>query len=287
MAGRTKRSFQLMSASWRLLGEDPKLLLLPLGSFLSVVTIGAVAYMLGIFRAPGSVAPWRFYLGIYVLYAILAFVGICFDSVLVAVALKRLRGEPATIGDGWAMVRERLPKILRWALIAATVGIVLRIIQDKGGILGRVLGIVGSVAWSLITFFVMPVLLFEPIDVRAAIKRSSSIFKARWGEQIMGNVTIGIGALVFLIPLSVFSAVLMLASVPLGIAALVASFVAMVTASAALTDVFNAALYNYATTGGVPPGFTAQDFEGAIKRRKGWMGRSEPAPSAFPPRPDL
>src|SRR5438132_7568590 len=99
MAGRTKRSFQLMGASWRLLGQDSKLLLIPLGSFLTIAALAAVAYAVGLFRIPGEGPAWRFYLGLYVFFAAAAFVAICFDSVLVAVALRRLNGEPATIKD--------------------------------------------------------------------------------------------------------------------------------------------------------------------------------------------
>lgn len=283
MEGRISRSFKLIQASWELLGKDPKLLLLPLGSF---VVSGLVAWLfvaLGLFH--GLVAQRLIaYLWLYVFYAITAFIGICFNATLVAVALRRLNGEPATIADGWTLVRAKMPAIVRWALLAASVGLVLRAIEERTGVAGRIVGFVTGMAWALITFFVVPVLLFEPVDVRGAMRRSASIFRQRWGEGLTATVTIAAALVGALLPLMVVGVLLMIVSVPLGVTVMIASFLAVMVFGTALSEVFNAALYRYAVAGTVPSGFAAYDFENVIKRhrRPRWL----PGGRKIPPRPD-
>jgi hypothetical protein len=284
MAGSIGRSYRLLGASWRLLGADPKLLLLPFASFVLSLAVAGFFFSSGLIWGDGrsSIASW---IALYVMYSIIAFIGICFDATVVAVALKRLDGEDASIRDGWAMVRERLGTVIRWALVAATVGVILRAIQERLGVVGWIAGLVGSIAWGLVTFFVLPVLLFEPVDVRGAIRRSAGIFRQRWGEQITASVTIGAALFVLWIPLMVVGLLLMVVSVWLGVAVMIASFVGLLTITTTLTDVFNAALYRYAVAGQVPEGFTAMDFESVVKPRSRF-GRRPPPNTNLPERPD-
>ena len=107
------------------------------------------------------------------MYVALAFVTIFFNAAVIGTAMKRLKGEDATISDGLALARQHIGKIFVWALITATVGMILRTIQERSGIIGRILlGIVG-IAWTVLTFFVVPVLLYEPVGVGESIKRSA------------------------------------------------------------------------------------------------------------------
>jgi hypothetical protein len=187
LAGSITRSFRLVGASWTLLGRDPGLLLLPLLSLIvtAAVTAGFWAAGLVDFMTPRS--SLRNILGLYALYAVIAFVGICADSVVVAVAMERLDGRDATLREGWGVVRGRMGAVVRWALVSATIGIVLRLIQERTGLIGAIATWIGNLAWGLATFFVVPVLLFEPVDVRGAIKRSARVFRDRWGEEVTGH----------------------------------------------------------------------------------------------------
>jgi hypothetical protein len=288
--GKFRRTFRLIDASWRLLGSDPKLLLLPAGSFLSIFAVAGLFFTLGPrlgFYRLGDGHTILHFVSLYALYAAIAFIGICFDATLVGVALLRLNGRSATVRDGWMLVWARIGAVLRWAALAATVGIVIRALQERTGVFGWVVGLIGNITWSLVTFFVVPVLLFEPVDVRGAIKRSAGIFRKRWGEQIIANVTIGTGLFALLLPVTILAVWLMFLSVWLGIAVLIAGMSAVFAIGGALTSVFNTALYRYVVAGNVPEGFTALDFENAIKPRKRWARRSKSGERATPPRPDL
>jgi len=291
MAGSVSRSFRLLGASWALLGEDLKLLLMPLTS----LVLGCIAawgfWALGLVDFASERSSFANLVGLYLFYSVTAFVGICCNAVVVAVAMERLAGRPAALSDGWQMVRGRMGAVIRWALISATVGIVMRILQERLGLVGALVTWIGNIAWSLATFFVIPVLLFEPVDVRGAIRRSARVFKDRWGEQVTAQLSIGAGLGILLIPVAMLGIVLMLSVSPwIGGAVIVIGFVALIVLSATLEQIFGAALYRYAVTGAVPAGMDASDFESIIKPRRGPFGRSKKGglpPVPPPARPDV
>ncbi len=135
---------------------------------------------------------------------------------------------------------------------------ILRALQERAGLLGRIIfGIIG-IAWTVLTFFVVPVLLYEEVGVGEAIKRSGSIFRQRWGEQFIGNATIGLAIFLVAIPVLLVGG-LIAAAVPLvGIPLLVLAVGALMAVGAARTGVFNAALYRYATTGEASGAFSTR-----------------------------
>jgi hypothetical protein len=215
-----------------------------------------------------------------------AFVGICCNAVIVAVAMERLAGRPATLADGWQVVRGHMGAVVRWALVSATVGVVMRVIQERLSLVGALATWIGNIVWSLATFFVVPVLLFEPVDVRGAIRRSARVFKDRWGEQVTAELSLGAGSSILLIPIVVVGIMLVVSVSPwVGGAVIVVGFVSLVVVSATLEQIFGAALLRYAVTGAVPVGMTADDFESIVKPRKGSFGRSGTNTTWVPPAP--
>jgi hypothetical protein len=293
MAGSMSRSFRLLRASWTLLGKDPKLLLMPLTSLVLACVAAWGFWALGLVDFASERSSLMNLVGLYAFYAVTAFVGICCNAVVVAVAMERLAGRPATLADGWQVVQGRMGAVVRWALVSATVGVVMRIIQERLGLVGAIATWIGNLAWSLATFFVVPVLLFEPVDVRGAIRRSARVFKDRWGEQVTAELTIGAGLGILLLPIMVVGLVLFVTvSSVLGAAFMVLGFVSLIVVSATLEQIFGAALYRYAVSGAVPEGMTAADFESIVKPRRGRFGRRGRAQGGTPPtpppvRPDL
>jgi hypothetical protein len=273
------RGFRLAKASWQVVREDRELLWLPIISFFCSLIVMAVfalgALGIGLPENESSqVSPALYVLG-FVMYVALAFVSIYFNAAVIGTAMKRLRGEDASIRDGLALARQHIRKIFVWALITATVGMILRSLQERAGILGRiVLGIVG-IAWTVLTFFVVPVLLFEPVGVGESIKRSGAIFRQRWGETFIGNGTIGLAIFVVSIPILIVGGLITAAVPVLGIVVLVVAVGALMAIGSATTGVFNAALYRYATTGETSGAFTQEDMASSF-RPKGRRGGSIP-----------
>jgi hypothetical protein len=240
-----------------------------------VFGLGAVG--IGIPKQGETVSPGLYVLGFF-MYVALSFVTIYFNAAVIGTAMKRLRGEDAKISDGLALARKNIGKIFVWAVLTATVGMILRQLQERAGIIGRiVIGIVG-IAWSVLTYFVVPVLLFEPVGVGESIKRSTQIFRERWGEQFIGNATITFAVILIGIPVVLVGALLTVVIPPVGILVLIVSIGALMAIGAACSGVFNAALYRYATTGEASGAFTAEDMNASFRPRRGARGSM---PGAF------
>jgi hypothetical protein len=278
------RGFRLAKASWGVVRDDRELLWLPIVSFLCSLVVVAVFALgivgIGIPKQGESVNPAIYVLG-FLLYVALAFVSIFFNAAVIGTAMKRLKGEPATIKDGLALARQHIGKIFVWAIVTATVGMILRTLQERAGLIGRILlGLVG-IAWTVLTFFVVPVLLYEDVSVGAAIKRSGSIFRQRWGEQFIGNATIGIAIFLIAIPVVLVGGLIAAAVPVVGIPLLVIAVGALMAVGGACTGVFNAALYRYATTGESSGAFTEEDMAGSFRPRRGRSGSTPLAPGGF------
>jgi hypothetical protein len=179
-----------------------------------------------------------------------------FQTALVGAAMIRLDGGDPTLGDGFRIAFSRLPKIIVYAVIAATVGMILRWISQRAGFVGQIVGGVLGFAWSVATFLVVPVLVVENIGPLEAIKRSTGYLRRTWGEQIIGNVGIGLvfGILMFLVILAggALCFFLFQASVSLGVAGIVALIVIvgiLALIASALGGIFTASVYRYATKG--------------------------------------
>jgi hypothetical protein len=275
------RAFRLLGVSWRVVMAEKSLLVLPLISMLiSLVVIaifGLGAVGIGL-PANGESANPALYVLAFVMYVVLAFVAIYCNAAVIGVAMKRLGGEDATVQDGIALANAHLPAIVAWSLVTATVGMILRSIQSSDNPIARILAGLAGVAWSVLTFFVVPVLLYEEVGVGTAMKRSAAIFRQRWGEQFIGNASIGLALFLVAIPVFVVAGVVTSAVPILGIALIVLAVGAFVALSGALSGVFNAALYRFATTGEVGGGFSEQDLATAFRPRRG--GSLPPMPGA-------
>jgi hypothetical protein len=175
----------------------------------------------------------------------------------------RLDGGDPTFADGLRIATSRVGAIAGYALIAATVGMILRAIQERVGFIGRIIvGFLG-VGWTIATYLVVPVLVARNVGPIDAVKESATLLKKTWGENVIGQVglTAAFGIIflgvmlggVVLIGLAVVSQSIVL----LVLAFVVTLFCVSITGlvQSALTGIYAAALYRYATDAGVTPGF--------------------------------
>jgi hypothetical protein len=261
--GKIERSWELVKASWAVLRADKELLIFPIVSTLAVVTVmltfAVPLFLAGVLEGGlvrgggisvvGVVVGFAFYT---VQYTIIFY---C-NSALVGAAMIRLDGGDPTLGDGFRIANRHIGSILGYALLAATVGVILRNIARRGFV-GRIIASVFGLAWNIATFLAVPVLVVEGVGPIEAVKRSTSLLKKTWGEQIAGNLGIGAAfTLIFLAGLVLFGGALAAAiatnSAPL-IVGVVATFVAagilLSLVGSALSAIYTAAVYRYATQG--------------------------------------
>ncbi|HEY1190401.1 MAG TPA: DUF6159 family protein, partial [Gemmata sp.] len=201
------------------------------------------------------------------------FVVIFCNSALVSCALLRFHGETPSLGDGFRMAFARLPQIFAWALVSATVGLLLKAIENAHEKVGEIIAWLLGSAWSIMTFFVVPVLVVEKVGPMAAVGRSMALLRKTWGEALAGNMGLNFILFLLFIPvllLLVAGAVLLTQGMAVpGIALLVAAgitFLLHMAISSALNTIFLAALYQFAAEGAVPEGFDRHAMESAFAR---------------------
>lgn len=280
--GKFARTWALMGASWRMLMQDKRLIVFPAISgvtLLVLIALFAIPFVLsrGVQAAAPVHASPEMYLGMFVFYFLAYFVIFFFNSALIACVMKQIDGEQPTVGFGLAFAWQRLPQICGWALLASSVGMLLRMLEEKVGILGRiVIGLLGM-AWSVTSFLVVPVLVAEgtgPID---SYKRSVQLLKKTWGEQIIGNVSFGlIFALFGIVPAMMLLFLAALGGTAVFLAAggiLVLWLVLVGLVQSTLQTIYQAAIYCYAATGDAPTGFDNQMVASAFreKTRRSWF----------------
>lgn len=281
--GKFARTWQLMAASWQMLKQDKRLVVFPLVSGVALAIVIALFVMPVFVQLHGHVrfrgtiqfsAPM--YAALCVFYFLDYFVIIFFNAALIACVLRQVKGEQPGLGYGLAFAWQRLPQIFGWALMTSTVGILLRLLEEKVGIVGRiVVGLLGM-AWSVTSFLVVPVLVAEGSGPIESYKRSVAMLRTTWGEQIIGNVSFGlIFGLFGILPAMVlfFLAAGAGAEVMLAVGAiLVVWLVALALVQSTLQTIYQAAIYLYAANGEAPPGFDNQLVSEAFapKQSRNW-----------------
>jgi len=281
MFERLSNSWELVKASAAVLKADRELLLFPVVSavlsVLVALTFAVPAFLSGFFAGQdGELAvSAQGYLLAFLFYVVQYFVIFFCNTALVGAAMIRLRGGDPTVGDGFRIAASRTRDILGYAIISATVGMVLRAISERSGLLGRlVVGTVG-LAWNLATYLVVPVLVVEDVGPIEAVRQSAGYLKKTWGEQIAGNVGMGlVFGLISLVPIAlgalVFGAAVELQSTALAILAVGGVAVALVAiglVSSALGGVYAAAVYRYAAEGETGTFFTPALVKNAFRRK--------------------
>jgi len=262
---RITRSFQLVGQSYQILMRDKELMILPLLSgvvMAFVIGVVALGFSLG---GDGLAARGpELYVPIFLMYVLMYAVGIFFQAAVVAGATERMRGGDPTVGSALAAAQRRLWPIVMWAVVAATVGMLLRAIQDRVGFIGKIVVGFAGAAWSLATFFVVPVLVLEDKSLGDSFAQSVSVFKKTWGETVAGGAGLGIAA--FCAWLALFALVALIAMIagPLAIVILLAGAIVLGIFFSALQGIYVASLYRYATEGTVPPGFDRTLFDRAF-----------------------
>jgi hypothetical protein len=279
MAGTFSRSMQIFKESLGVLKQDKELALFPAISGIVMLVLTA-SFFIPI-ALLGGVADGEFegnalyYVLFFIFYLIGYFVVIFFNTGLIACVQIRLSGGDPKFSDGMRYAAGNLGKIAGWALISATVGLILQAIRERAGILGRIAAGLLGLAWNLITFFVIPVMIFESEGVISSIKKSAALFKRTWGENVVLRFSLGfimfLAALVGIVPLVLAVLTESVAVIVIVGGVVVLYWFALAITSSSLTGIFATALYNYATTGMVPPAFSPDVIAGAFgqKTKKG------------------
>jgi hypothetical protein len=275
--GRFQRSVGLAKASWSVLKSEKQLAWLPVLSFIGSVVVMAL-FGLAIWATVGkdtgldgkdhysmSAASWVL---VACTYVAVAFVQTYFLAALCAGANERLRGFDTTLSRAFGVANARLHRILPWAIVSATVSMIIQAIEERFGFLGRIIGSLLGAGWAVLTFLTVPIIVFEDVGPWVALKRSGHLLKQTWGENVIAQIGLGLVGLVASLPALVVGVVgaaagTLVITIPL--VAIAAAWLAIVAAvMAALSGIYRTALYRYAMDGQVPAAFAGLDIEHAF-----------------------
>jgi hypothetical protein len=288
------RGLELLKQSWSVLKKDKELIVFPILSGIACLLVALS------FAGPFLVAPelgQRLFEGLenkadnpqvelvtrgivfvltFLFYFVNYFVIVFFNTALVSCAIIRFKGGDPTVSDGLKAAMARLPQILGWALLAATVGMILKAIEERASFVGQIVVNLLGLMWTAATFLVVPILVVEKLGPIDAVKRSVVLLTRCWGDGLVGNFGLGlIGVLLALPGIFVIVGGVMLGvaanSLILGIALAaigVAYLIALAITMSALKQIFIAGLYIYAAEERVPDGFDEEIMRTAFRRKK-------------------
>ncbi len=287
--GRFSRSWQLTKLSFRVIAQDKELLLFPiLSGLFSLGYIAALIVPMAVFSSPppadstvepsSELSDAAAYAVTFLIYFGLAFVATFFNTCVVYTVKTRFEGGDATFFESLSFALKRIHLIFSWAMVAATVGMLLRIVEnaiEKAGPIGKVIAsillrLLGA-AWGVITIFVVPAMVYNSLGPIDAIRQSIEVLKRTWGESLIRHYGLGfIFGLLFILGVFMTVGIAMVIGqqlpwVPMVFAAVY--FVGLICIFNVANTIFNVALYVYADTGSVPAGYDEDVVRGAVGAR--------------------
>ena len=223
------------------------------------------------------------YIIIFLTYFGLAFIATFFNVCVVYTTKVRFEGGNATFGQSMSFAFTKLGLIFKWSLLSATVGLVLKVLDNLASRLGKggqivasiLIGLVGM-AWSIVSIFVVPVLVYEGLGPIDAVKKSTQVIRKTWGESLIRHFGLGLiqfFVFVLIIVLS-FGLTYVLANafevigllIGIGVGALLMLLAGLIFSVA--NTIFNTALYVYANESLVPTGFDADTVKDAFAKKR-------------------
>jgi len=212
--------------------------------------------------------------GIYLLSMFLAtFFNVAFFHQIISA----LKGEAVSVNAGFQFAFSRIQAILLWSLFAGAIGLLIKTLEERVGLVGKiVLRLVGT-AWSVASVFVIPVLIMEPDKNPVNVLRKSALtLKKTWGESLAGYLGLQMTGLVvlffsfFILGGGVFGSIALhspwiLLAAFLGWILLLVSFAYLTNVA---SQVYRCALFLYASEGNIPQPYNSELLEMAWKRKK-------------------
>jgi xanthosine utilization system XapX-like protein len=276
--GTISRSWDLLGQSFAVLKSDKQLMWLPVISAIFCIAATVIIFSVGVLvvvplnAIPHDPAGQKL-LGqemtpfVFLFYLVTYSIAIFFNVALVTIAADRINGGDATLNDGLQAAWARKWRIFQWAILAATVGILLNMLQQRLGLIGRLITSAIGFVWTLASFFVAPILAAEDMGPVEALYKSAQIFRDRWGEELVGGFSFGLIffllAIPGIIPPILGAKIFGVGGMFVGLGIAVIYWMLLGVVSSAAQGIFVAALYRYATTGEASGGFQLDQLSSA------------------------
>lgn len=300
--GKLKASYHLTLQSFHLMWHDKEIMLFPLFSMLAIGVAFVIFYIASSILSPVELYPdlvaiedagtreeireairekilfgqsMTFYAIWFGFYIVSVFIAVFSQAGLMAIVYERIHGGDMTFGGGVRTAARISGKLFLWSVISATVGIIVRVVFERSRTLGKVVVWALGAAWGVMTFFIIPTLLFDDVSVGRSIKNSGRLFRDVWGETLIMNFsigavfTVGILVMIFVFFGVIFALDVIQTSIFINrtiIFLFFLLFVSVVLVGSALGAIFKVVLYEYAKSGRITSGFSPELIVGAVRK---------------------
>jgi hypothetical protein len=261
--------WELFGWSFTVLRSNKRLMLFPIFSAaaaLMALGLCLPAWQVPLGEAAHQMSP-RDLWWLVPVWFVTSFVTVFFNCALAACAQAQFSGEEPTLRYGLRKAAGRFLPILGWAMLSATVGLVLNAIGRRASWAGKLALWLLGFAWGMATYLVLPVLIAERRGAMESVRRSAQLVRETWGDQLVAEIRFGWRGLVFFLPCLVVG-VLGANGYPVLLPVAVAGFILAVAALSAARGVFEVALYRYAAQGELPAGWSAAMLPGIFPARR-------------------
>lgn len=252
---KVRNGWKICELSLKVLQSNKKLIIFPIISGIALFVI-LFSFFIGI----GAALDWHFemlnrsdhnfmrYLVSFIVYLVSYTVVIFFNIALMHCVKLYFQDQEFSLSIGLRYSLSRLGYIISWAAFAATIGLILKIIQDNLGKLGKILvGILG-IAWGVSTFFVVPILAYENKSPWNALKESVQMMKKLWGESLTAGFSFGILQFCALVVMTIVALLLIFVNIYLGIVVFITGLVLIFSVFSSLNSIFISAIYTKVST---------------------------------------
>ena len=198
MFSRISNTFNTIKLCFRVLKKDKELIFFPIMAAFSVLALAFVFWSMGLIdiqEEQTSGSSFSDFIPEIILLFVANFFIVLFNSALISGALHRLRGGDPNVGSAMNHALKHIHHIFIWSIIVTIVAILIAIVKGdrrEGSFVRQILGSMLQYGWTMMTFFVVPIIVAENMAPISAIKKSSSLFKQTWGDQVTANFGFGI-----------------------------------------------------------------------------------------------
>lgn len=269
--GNISNTIQLMKSCVKVLKKDRELVLFPIMAAIFVIGLLGLIYSTGSIELSADNEEQMSILPVAILIFGANFIIVFFNSALISAALERLRGGDPNISSGLSHAFKHIHHIFFWSIIVTIMGLIFAAIKANGrqrggfgGIMTQIFASFLEAGWAMMTFFVVPIIVSENLGPIAAIKRSSSLFKQTWGNQVAANFGFGIFQIILIVISLGIGWFFGLINGTLGIAVGLLCATSSVSIIYTLEGIYKAALYEHAL-GEKPLEFEEQDLRTAYR----------------------
>jgi hypothetical protein len=268
--GSIRVGFRLIPLCWSVLTQELALLVVPLVVLL-IGTLALLGYAAAFGGVEGLVGSDRgaTVVKMFPIVAILMVLSVVGQAVIVAAATDILEGDRRSLGAAWLAALNQLPRLALFGVVYACERTLTGAMRSRRG--WSPMSIAANAidrAWDFATFLAIPVLLYENVSVFDAVKRSGKLVAQRWGVQLTARSVLAAALFVAVLPLLLIGLLIAMAvSASLGVVLILITVLGQIAVAGAMTGVLSAALYRFAVSGLIAPGFSESDMWAAFDRR--------------------